>query len=88
MRLYVVFKKTGRIKNHESKKSKIKNDFRRNLHLIYSFFQTQLENMSEEEFLRHKDALSAQKLEKPKRLSVQFGKYMTEISLQQYHFDR
>jgi insulysin len=44
--------------------------------------------MSEEEFLRHKDALSAQKLEKPKRLSVQFGKYMTEISLQQYHFDR
>uniref|UniRef100_A0A8D8HZA3 Insulin-degrading enzyme n=1 Tax=Culex pipiens TaxID=7175 RepID=A0A8D8HZA3_CULPI len=48
----------------------------------------QLENMSEEEFKRHKEALAAQKLEKPKRLSTQFGKYLTEISLQQYHFNR
>ncbi|KAL1396625.1 hypothetical protein pipiens_010394 [Culex pipiens pipiens] len=48
----------------------------------------QLENMSEEEFKRHKEALAAQKLEKPKRLSTQFGKFLTEISLQQYHFNR
>lgn len=44
--------------------------------------------MSEEEFKRHKEALAAQKLEKPKRLSTQFGKFLTEISLQQYHFNR
>lgn len=44
--------------------------------------------MSEEEFDRHKEALAAQKLEKPKRLSTLFNKFLNEISLQQYHFDR
>lgn len=41
-----------------------------------------------EEFERHKEALKAQKLEKPKRLSSQYSQYMNEIALQQYHFDR
>lgn len=44
--------------------------------------------MSSEEFERHKSALVAQKLEKPKRLSSQYSHYMNEIALQQYHFDR
>lgn len=44
--------------------------------------------MSDEEFTRHKEALAAQKLEKPKRLSTLFNKFLNEISLQQYHFDR
>lgn len=47
-----------------------------------------LENMGEEEFKRHKEALAAQKLEKPKRLSSQFLKFLNEIALQQYHFQR
>lgn len=47
-----------------------------------------LENMTEEEFKRHKEALASQKLEKPKRLSTQFGKFLNEIALQQYHFNR
>lgn len=44
--------------------------------------------MPDEEFERHKDALAVQKLEKPKRLSTLFNKFLNEISLQQYHFDR
>lgn len=48
----------------------------------------QLENMPLEEFERHKKALAAIKLEKPKRLSAQFSKFLNEISLQQYHFNR
>lgn len=44
--------------------------------------------MPEDEFNRHKEALAAQKLEKPKRLSTLFNKFLNEISLQQYHFDR
>lgn len=44
--------------------------------------------MSDEEFNRHKEALAVQKLEKPKRLSTLFNKFLNEISLQQYHFDR
>lgn len=44
--------------------------------------------MSTEEFERHKEALKAQKLEKPKRLSSQYSHYMNEIALQQYHFER
>ncbi|CRK98493.1 CLUMA_CG011850, isoform A, partial [Clunio marinus] len=49
---------------------------------------TEIDQMSLEEFERHKEALKAQKLEKPKRLSSQYSHYMNEISLQQYHFDR
>jgi len=48
----------------------------------------EMEQMSMEEFERHKEALKAQKLEKPKRLSSQYSQYMNEIALQQYHFDR
>jgi insulysin len=44
--------------------------------------------MSDEEFERHKQALRAQKLEKPKRSSTQYSLYINEIALQQYHFDR
>lgn len=51
-------------------------------------FQATLESMPDDEFQRHKDALAAQKLEKPKLLASQFTKYASEISLQEYHFDR
>lgn len=44
--------------------------------------------MPDDEFQRHKEALASQKLEKPKRLSSQFNKYLNEISLQQFHFER
>lgn len=44
--------------------------------------------MSDEEFERHKEALRALKLEKPKRLAAQYSLYINEIALQQYHFDR
>uniref|UniRef100_A0A1B0CI75 Coenzyme PQQ synthesis protein F-like C-terminal lobe domain-containing protein n=1 Tax=Lutzomyia longipalpis TaxID=7200 RepID=A0A1B0CI75_LUTLO len=48
----------------------------------------QIENMTEEEFQRHKDALAAIKLEKPRQLVSWFTKYWIEIGLQQYHFSR
>ncbi|XP_018331415.1 insulin-degrading enzyme [Agrilus planipennis] len=44
--------------------------------------------MSNEEFERHKEALALQRLEKPKRLSVQSQIFWQEITSQQYHFDR
>lgn len=44
--------------------------------------------MSEEEFSRHKEALAAQRLEKPKQLASQTYIYWLEITGQQYHFDR
>nr|CAD7441027.1 unnamed protein product [Timema bartmani] len=45
-------------------------------------------NMSDEEFERHKEALVAKRLEKPKKLSVLSARYWSEITSQQYHFDR
>lgn len=44
--------------------------------------------MDEEEFLRHREALAAQKLEKPKQLASQTNLYWGEITSQQYNFDR
>ncbi|XP_039281642.1 insulin-degrading enzyme-like [Nilaparvata lugens] len=47
-----------------------------------------LRRMDQEEFDRHKEALAAQRLEKPKKLIVQTGRYWSEIAMQQYNFDR
>ena len=44
--------------------------------------------MSLEEFERHKEALAAQRLEKPKKLSVLSARFWSEITSQQYNFDR
>lgn len=55
---------------------------------MHTVLQAQLADMTDDEFERHKEALAAQKLEKPKRLSTQFNKFLNEISLQQYHFER
>lgn len=50
--------------------------------------QKRLEDMSDEEFSKHKEALAAQRLEKPKQLRAQTNIYWMEITAQQYHFDR
>lgn len=44
--------------------------------------------MDIEEFEKHKKALAAKRLEKPKKLSAQASKYWTEISTESYNFDR
>lgn len=44
--------------------------------------------MTEEEFERHREALAAQRLEKPKRLSALSARFWSEITSQQYNFDR
>ncbi|XP_066145097.1 insulin-degrading enzyme isoform X3 [Euwallacea fornicatus] len=47
-----------------------------------------LDDMSDEEFLRHREALAAQRLEKPKQLSALTNQFWSEITAQQYHFER
>ncbi|XP_044760344.1 insulin-degrading enzyme [Coccinella septempunctata] len=47
-----------------------------------------LMSMEEEEFVRHREALAAQRLEKPKQLASQTNLYWSEITSQQYNFDR
>lgn len=50
--------------------------------------QKEIRALTDDEFQRHRDALIAQKLEKPKRLSVAFNQFLSEIIIQQYHFER
>ncbi|XP_075989549.1 insulin degrading metalloproteinase [Anticarsia gemmatalis] len=50
--------------------------------------QEYLESMPEEEFLKHRAALAAQKLEKPKRMSSKASQLWSEITAQVYNFDR
>lgn len=44
--------------------------------------------LSDEEFANHKEALAAQRLERPKQMSAQSAIYWAEITSQQYNFDR
>ncbi|XP_059056588.1 insulin-degrading enzyme [Achroia grisella] len=50
--------------------------------------QSYLIDMTEEEFLKHRTALAAQKLEKPKRMSSRASQLWGEITAQVYNFDR
>lgn len=47
-----------------------------------------ISKMPAEEFQRHKEALSAQRLEKPKKLAGLSSRFWLEITTQQYNFDR
>ncbi|XP_063837017.1 insulin-degrading enzyme [Ostrinia nubilalis] len=47
-----------------------------------------LEKMTDEEFLKHRAALAAHKLEKPKRMSTRASQLWSEITAQVYNFDR
>ncbi|XP_041968521.1 insulin-degrading enzyme [Aricia agestis] len=58
---------------------------------IEAFIRSQqeyLENMSEEEFLKHRAALAAQRLERPKRMATKASRAWSEITAQVYNFDR
>ncbi|KAH8339171.1 hypothetical protein KR074_006440, partial [Drosophila pseudoananassae] len=58
---------------------------------IENFLQTYLqviEDMPQDEFERHKEALAVKKLEKPKTIFQQFSQFYGEISMQTYHFER
>ncbi|CAH1642013.1 unnamed protein product [Spodoptera littoralis] len=58
---------------------------------IENFLQGSLEylqNMSDVEFSKHRAALAAQKLEKPKRMSSRASLMWSEITAQVYNFDR
>ncbi|KAG7155866.1 Insulin-degrading enzyme-like [Homarus americanus] len=47
-----------------------------------------LEKLSEEDFLRHREALASRRLERPKKLSHLTANWWVEITSNQYHFDR
>ncbi|XP_028137935.1 insulin-degrading enzyme isoform X1 [Diabrotica virgifera virgifera] len=58
---------------------------------VEKFLESMLEHiteMSEEDFLKHREALAAQRLEKPKQLNALTNKFWQEITSQQYHYDR
>lgn len=47
-----------------------------------------IEDMSEEAFQKHIQALAIRRLDKPKKLSAECAKYWGEIISQQYNYDR
>lgn len=51
-------------------------------------FQESLDNMTDEEFKTHVEALVLTKLEEPKKMSKQCDLYWNEINCHQYLFDR
>lgn len=50
--------------------------------------QKSLEEMSDEAFQKHIQALAIRRLDKPKKLSAECAKHWGEIISQQYNFDR
>lgn len=55
---------------------------------FYCLFQTFIEELSEEAFNNHVEALVTKRLEKPKKIWSQNNRYWSEITCQQYNFDR
>ena len=44
--------------------------------------------MEEDEFEKYKESLAVQRLEKPKTLSAECSRFWSEITSQQYNFER
>ena len=44
--------------------------------------------MENDEFEKYKESLAVQRLEKPKKLSAECARYWSEITSQQYNFER
>ncbi|XP_076547139.1 insulin degrading metalloproteinase isoform X2 [Osmia lignaria lignaria] len=58
---------------------------------INAFLNSMLEyisSLTEEEFNRHKESLAVRRLEKPKKMTTLSAIFWSEISVQQYNFDR
>jgi secreted Zn-dependent insulinase-like peptidase len=52
------------------------------------FSQEKLTEMENDEFEKYKESLAVQRLEKPKKLSAECARYWSEITSQQYNFER
>lgn len=52
------------------------------------FPQERLDSISDEEFMRHRDALASRRLERPKKLAHLTSIWWAEITSNQYNFDR
>ena len=50
--------------------------------------QEMLTSLTDNSFSQHVKALEVRKLEKPKKLSVENSKYLSEIESHQFEFDR
>uniref|UniRef100_A0A914XIB4 Insulin-degrading enzyme n=1 Tax=Plectus sambesii TaxID=2011161 RepID=A0A914XIB4_9BILA len=48
----------------------------------------EIEQMPAEEFVKNVEALATKRLEKPKKLTAQAGRYWSEIGCRMYHFNR
>ena len=52
------------------------------------FSQEKLDAMENDELEKYKESLAVQRLEKPKKLSAECVRYWSEITTQQYNFER
>ncbi|VVC34289.1 Hypothetical protein CINCED_3A004705 [Cinara cedri] len=90
---YIVFSSSSRIRGVLSMRIIVQSD-RTPMYVdsrIESYIDTiqeLLENMSDEEFEKYKDALTVKLLEKPKGLMKQAAVYLLEIDTQDYNFNR
>lgn len=62
------------------------------MNLTFSYkinlFQQHILTMTEEEFHTHKESLAIRRLEKPKQMTALSAIFWSEITSQQYNFDR
>ncbi|XP_076308150.1 insulin-degrading enzyme-like isoform X2 [Tachypleus tridentatus] len=90
---YIVFSGVRRSPNEQGLRVLVQSD--RNpsyvdsrVEAFLAHMEDYLSQMTEEDFKAHKDSLAAHLLERPKNMSQQSDRYWSEISSQQYNFDR
>ena len=55
---------------------------------MFCFIKEKLAAIENDEFEKFKESLAVQRLEKPKKLSAECVRYWSEITSQQYNFER
>lgn len=58
------------------------------IEVFFANMEQEIETLAEKKFNSYKDSLTANKIEKPKKMSSWFNKFWAEIASQEYHFNR
>lgn len=90
---YITFCSTRKINGSQGVRGMVQSSYppdyvNERIEAFFAFMEQEIENLPDHKFNSYKDSLTANKIEKPKKMSSWFNKYWAEIALQEYHFNR
>lgn len=90
---YITFCSTRKINGSQGVRGIVQSSYppdyvNERIEVFFANMEKEIDELSEKKFNSYKDSLTANKIEKPKKMVSWFNKYWAEIASQEYHFNR